>query len=237
MAKKMDRTAHEPGWAEVILGAALSVVLGAVLGALALVFKPVEIVKELPKDPQSGVVYVLRGSRDNAKAKNAATKRTAFVKGQSGTIVVTEDELNSLVPAPAPAPAAGAPKAPAPAPKAGEKPAAPAAKPADASALTGPNFRIADSKVQVLLPVNVEVVGASVPVTAQGGFVKSGDHFVFSPDTLYVGSLPAQRIPFAAGLLQKNFLKGAPIPDDIAAAWAKVSDVAVEGSTLKLTMP
>jgi hypothetical protein len=44
MSKKIDRTPHEPGWSEVILGAALSVGLGAMLGAVALVFKPVVVV-------------------------------------------------------------------------------------------------------------------------------------------------------------------------------------------------
>ena len=248
----MNRSAHEPGWGEVILGAALSVALGALLGALALVLKPVAQVKELPKEPAKGVTYFLEGSRDSAKARQAAAKRKAFVAGQS--VTVTEDEINSFVaPLPPPTPAAGAKPAAKPGekPKAGDKaPAAAAAKapaPGGAAAPAGdemlavgaPNMRIREGVVQIAVPVTVSVLGFDQRVFAigTGSFVKKDGVFAFEPATLLLGTCPVQRIPFAAGLVAGKFLNAKSVPEDIAGAWAKLADVAVDGNALKLTMP
>ncbi|MBI5767142.1 MAG: hypothetical protein HZA93_05055 [Verrucomicrobia bacterium] len=243
--KKMDKTAHEPGWGEVILGATLSVALGAVLGALALVFRPVAVVKETPKEPAKGVTYVVEGGRDTAKARQAAAKRKAFVSGQS--VTVTEDELNSLLPA---LPASGAPPAGAK-PKAGEKapatkaPAPAAAAPAgtpssdDIVAPWPPNLRIRDGVVQLIVPVTFNLLGLDprVMVTATGRFVKKDGGFAFEPDAMSVGCCPLNRVPFAAGVLAKKFLTAKAVPEDIASVWPKVADVSIEGSALKITMP
>src|SRR5262245_33200562 len=149
MSRKTDRAKHGPGWIEVIFGAALSLALGAVLGGVLLVLRPVTVVKELPKedarDPQA--VYFVEGSRDTARAKEAATKRKAFVGGQSVTVI--EDELNTLAGpatafAPPPKPKGDKPKAP-------EKPAGDAAN--DLIATGTPNFRIRDGAVQIGVPV------------------------------------------------------------------------------------
>jgi hypothetical protein len=230
MSKRIDRTPHEPGWGEVILGAALSVGLGAVLGALALVFKPVVVVKELPKEPAAGVTYFVEGSRDSNKAKQAVAMRKAFTQGASGVFSLTEDDLNALA-----GPAAAAAKS-----KSGEKagPAAPAV--ADEMLAAGtPNFRIRDGIVQIGFPVSVRVFGAAgtVIVQAQGTFAKKGDGFVFEPESLIVGSCPVQRLPYAATYVRQKFLTAQAVADDIAAAWPRLVSVAVEGNTLKLTMP
>ena len=87
---KVDRAIHGPGWAEVILGALLALLLGIVLGAVLLIVKPVLAVKEVPKEPVAGAVYYVEGSRDTSKAKQVLAKRKAFVDGQS--IKVTEDD-------------------------------------------------------------------------------------------------------------------------------------------------
>ena len=170
----MDKSAHQPGWGEVILGAILSVVLGGALGALALVLRPIAQVKELPKEPVKGMVYLLEGSHDTAKSRQAAAKRKSFVGGQS--VTVTEDEINSFLkplPLATPPPAAAAGKtkagekaaekggaAKAAAPKAGA-PAAPAAAPAsdELMALGDPNLRIREGVVQVIVPVTFNVLG------------------------------------------------------------------------------
>jgi hypothetical protein len=60
---------------------------------------------------------------------------------------------------------------------------------------------------------------------------------VFEPTEFYFGSCPLQKIPFAAGLLRDRVFAAQPIPDDIKAAWSKLANVAIEGNTLKLTMP
>jgi hypothetical protein len=233
-AKKMDKSAHEPGWGEVIVGVVLSVALGAVLGVLALVVKPVIQAKELPKDPVAGATYYLEGSRDAAKAKQAAAKRKSFVLG--GSVAVIEDEINSFITPTAP------PPPPAAKPKPGEKAppaaAAPAAS-ADTLAIGGPNFRIRDGVVQIGVTVTVNLLGIAQPLVAvaRGSFVKRGEEFAFVPETFYVGALPVHRLPFAADYLTRKFFNAKSVPEDVATAWGKLSSVAVEGNTLKLTMP
>jgi hypothetical protein len=241
--KKMDKTAYEPGWGEVILGAVLSIGLGAMLGALALSLRPVAVVKEMPKEPVKGVTYVLEGGRDSKKATQAATKRKAFVGGQ--TVTVVEDEINSLLkelPFSAPPVAAKAKKAGEKAPAA-KAPAPAAASPAPASAdliAPGePNFRIHEGVVQLIVPVSFNVLGLtpSVLVTTTGTFEKKDGGYAFQPATLMVGSCPMHRVPFATGLLAKQFLTAKVVPEDIAGAWAKLASVTVDGSSLKLAMP
>ena len=243
MSKKVDR--HGPSWAEVIIGAVLSTVLGIALGALLLILRPVVVAKEMPKeaDRDRKAVYYVEGSRDPAKARQAQAKRQAFVAGQS--VTVTEDELNTLA-GPATPPAAGAPKAgdkKAPEKdaktKEGEKAAAPAAGSDDAFAVGTPNFRINDNALQVGVPVTVNALGLGqkIMVQARGGFTKDGTVFVYDPSELYFGSCPVQRLPFLSGYVRSKFLAGQPIPEDIKTAWAKLTNVEIAGNTLKLTMP
>ncbi len=248
-AKKHDMSAHEPSWAEVILGAALSVVLGVVLGVVLLAIKPNAAVKELPKEPVAGTIYYVQGSHDSAKARAAAAKRKQFAQGAS--VTVTEDEINSFLPAPPPLsiakpkaaekPKSAEKKAPEKAAKAPDKPAVPGAVASTGDLLTlgGPNFRVHDGNVQIAVPAVISVFGfdQAVTVVADGKFVKKGSGFVFAADTLYLGSCPMQRVPFASSYVAQKFIGGLPVPEDIAASWSKLTDVAVEGNALKLTMP
>lgn len=248
MAKTMNRKHHEPGWGEVILGAVLSVVLGVVLGAVALVFKPVEVVKDIPKEPVAGQTYFIQGSRDTGKARQAAAKRKAFAQASPGVFTVSEDDLNVLagppmvVPGAAPAPGT----APAPKAKPGEKaaPTAPGAAavpaaPTETFATGTPNFRIRPGVVQIGFPVTVSLLGVNttVMVQSQGMFVKKGEVFVFEPESLLVGSCPVQRLPYASTYVTKKFLNSQTIAEDVAGAWPKVASISVEGNMLKLTMP
>lgn len=240
MSAKNIRGAHDPSWTEVTLGAVLSVALGVVIGAVLLVVRPVTTVKELPKeaDRVAGTVYYAEGSRDSGKARQAPAKRKQFAQGT--TVAVTEDEINSFIaPPPPPAPAAK-PKASDKA-KAGDK-AAPAAAAPSGDLLTpgSPNFRIREGVVQIAVPVTVSLFGLieqKVQVVARGAFAKKGDTFAFDSNTLYVGSCPMQRLPFATGFVEKKVLGALAVPEDIAAAWPKLADVKAEGNTLTLAMP
>jgi hypothetical protein len=240
--KKVDRAMHGPSWAEVILGAILSLLLGIVLGAALLVLKPVKQVRELPKeaDRDASLVYYVEGTRDTNKARQALAKRKAFVEGKS--VEVIEDEINSLVGG------ATAPAAPA-APKAGdkkpgekkatEKAAEKAVAAANDMLATGaPNVRIRDSVMQIGVPVTIGLFGLDqkVIVFGRGKFVKGGESFVYEPEELYLGSCPVQRLPFVSSYVRDKFLAAAPVPEDIATAWKKVTDAKVEGNTLKLTL-
>lgn len=259
MCAKTKRGEYEPSWTEVTIGALLSVVIGASLGVAYLVFKPVMTFKDgksttisakvvtpkpgekVPKPgetvvtqtewkPAPGDVLYFEGSSDSAKARLAPAKRKTFVGG--GSVSVDEHELNSIVAsALAAKPAPGAKPAPAPG----------AATAADASGLTPetPNFRIHEGEFQIGIPMRVAAMGfdTKVIVQARGQFVKRGERFVFEPSTLTVGSCPVDPLPVLRSLVVRKVLNAVPVPEDIAGAWGKLSEVAVVGSALKLTMP
>src|SRR5882724_793894 len=127
MSKKMDRALYGPSFVEVILGALLSFALGVVLATVFLIIKPVEAVKELPKEPVKGAIYYLAGSKDGSKGKAIVRKRKALVAGQS--VALTEDELNLAFDAPD----KNKPAPPPPPPAKGKAPAPVAAAPAPAA--------------------------------------------------------------------------------------------------------
>lgn len=231
MSSTLRNTQKGPSWTEVVLGAVLSMILGGLIGALLLVVKPVIAVKEMPKeaDREARAVYYVPGLRDPSKGRSAIAKRTSFAEGQS--VTVSEDELNLLAAMPAPA-APAAPGAPAE-----KKPETPA--PAETIVAGAMNFRLRDGVFQISVPVTVNVLGLSpkLIVQSQGAFAKDGDQFAFVPDTFYLGSLPLQRLPFAANYVRNQFLSAQKIPDDVRASWAKLASVTIEGNALKLTMP
>ena len=258
---------YEPSWTEVSIGAALSVVIGAALGITFLVFKPVTIFKdgksptvtakagapgrstatEPDLKPGPGDVVYLEGSMDSSKVNLAGAKRKTFAAG--GSVLVDENELNALVGTPVPAPAPGKPAPgakntpaaiapPPPAPAAEGDAAAPAA---GGFAVTpeAPNFRIQEGEFQIGLPIKLEAFGyhRTVVVQARGQFEKRGERFVFEPSTLLVGSCPLDPLPVLRSWVVRKVLKAVPVPEDIQKVWGELSDVAVVGSALMLTMP
>ncbi len=245
MSKKIDRAAHGPSWSEVILGAVLSLLLGAALGAVLMVVRPVVVAKEEIKeaDRKPGQVYYIEGSSDTGKGKQGLAKRKAFSSGQSVTVV--EDEINALT-----GPAPGAPGAPAPT-KAGEKKgedkkgddkkgAAPAAgNPDDLMSVGAVKVRIAGGALNLGVPVTFNVLGVAQKVIVQinGAFEKQGEAFVYRADQILLGSCPVQRLPFVGGYVREKILSAITVPEDIKASWAKVTNVTIEDRSLKLTMP
>lgn len=226
MNKKIERELHGPSWTEVILGAVLSLILGVVLAAAWLVFKPVAAVREMPKEPAPDVVYYLEGSRDSFKARQASAKQRAFVQGES--VELHEEELNLLT----------APRVTTPAATPGQTQAAPAAAEKGLVTPGAPNFRIRDGAMQIGVPLELSLLGFKqrVIMQARGGFASRGERVVFAPDEFYVGSCPIQRLPFVEGMLMKRIMAEADIPEELATAWSNVSEAAIEGSTLQLTM-
>ena len=230
MSAKTRGRGYEPSWTEVTIGALLSVIIGALFGVVYLVVKPVVTVKEMPKEEEVDrtAVYFIEGGRDGGKSRDAAAKRKAFVGGTP--VILNEHELNSYV---TPAAAPG-------------KPAAPGAKPAAAPAAPGAgytsgvvNFRIHDSQLQIGVPVKIDLFGLelSVVVQTRGTFVQKEGGFAFDPATMLVGSCPVDRLPAARSFVMEKFIATQQVPEDISKAWAKLTDVAVVGSALKLTMP
>ena len=218
MSKRTERSG--PSWTEVIIGAVLSFVLGVALAAAYLVFKPVAVVKALPKEPVADMVYYLEGSHDGSKGKTAAAKERELFQGRS--IVLNEDEINALL-APAGPAATPGPKN--------------AAAPAQTVTPDAPNVRIHDGVLQAALPVRIAAFGwldAKVILQARGTFTKAGDTFVFAPTEFYVGSCPVERLPAVQSMIFKRVV--AAVPAELHDAWGKLNDVTVEGTALKLAV-
>jgi len=223
------RTTSGPSWFEVSLGALLSVALGIVLGAIFLATKPVKKLGDTSKDAlQSNVTYI-EGVRGYYTASEVESKRKAWVAG--GSVTLDEAELNVLFSGPV-----KPPPAPLPPNTLVQPPAPPAPKEFDKSML---NVRISEGKIQFASVYTINEYGfnGTVVVQARGGFAKNGATFVFVPEVFYVGCCPLQRIPYFREWLMNKLLFTDPVPDDIAATWPKLVDVAVEGSKLRLKMP
>jgi len=225
MKSKLQRKLEGPGWFEVIFGAALSLLLGVVLSAAFLIFKPVTTVKELPKEVVPKMIYYIEGTRDSSKARELASKKKLMT--QSGaTIAFNEDELNTL--AIPPKPEAGPKKMELPQPVAATETVV--AKPA--------NFRIREGVMQIGVPLTLTAYETSTDVVLQtrGGFVKQGDAVVYQPTEFYIGSLPLQRMPEVQAAVTKYLLGKMTIPDDLTAAWKNVADASLAGPKVSVTL-
>jgi hypothetical protein len=222
MNKKVQRALYGPGIVEVVFGAVLSLALGVVLAGLYLVFKPVAVVDKLPTADkrEEGMVYYVQGEKGSGEGGQLLRKQQLFLEGRS--VVLNEYELNTWT-----ASSNSAPK----------KPDDP--KDAKAPAANELNFHISKGVLQIGLPYTVDLLGlnGAVIIQAQGTFAKEGDEFVYEPSTVYIGSLPAQRIPILLTLLKKKIYSAQELPDDLSAAWKKLADVSIEGGLLRLTMP
>lgn len=245
-SRKIERAKYGPSMLEVLVGAVLSLLLGAVLAVAYLSVQPVQIGAPKPKEQPVGPVTFIRGTKDGERGKQWLRKKQLFAEESS--VEVNEDELNAWItagtmPEQPPAPeakrpaGAGAKKAPHEAPP-------PAAAPPAAGgliALGTPNFHIANGVFQIgsecELDLDALLIRRPLVLQASGRFVKSGGKFVFVPDQFYVGCCPIHKLPIVGGILLDRILANMKIPEDIASAWMKLTDVSVEGDTLRLTMP
>lgn len=233
---KTERALRGPGFFEITLGVVLSIALGGVLAAAYLIFKPVEAVKELPKEPVLGTVYFVQGEANASKAGQWKRKRQMLSEGGTADISFSEEELNAWIASVVPQAAAAS--------KAAAKPGAKAAdaKPVAAGPLVVmnlPNFRVRDNVLQMGLPTTINAFGFSFPLILQsrGHFARGQNGYVFVPDELYVGSLPTQLVPGLKDLIVSRLMAAEEIPEDLRTAWDRLSLVAIEGNQLHLSVP
>ncbi len=223
---KVDRSKYGPGMGEVVLGAVLSLILGAMVALGILISRPALTVKEIPKDRPLGAVYYIEGTKGGDAGKQWMRKRQLLTEGT--TVSLNEDELNLWIGTVAGVRAAAA--------GAGQKAAS-----APLIELGTPNFRIRNGAMQVASPctVNLDWFSIKFPVLVQviGHFAKRGDAFVLTPDQFYVGSCPLHKVPVLGELLYQVLVMKEKAPPEIAAAWKKLAGVSIDGNTLKLTMP
>ncbi len=224
--KKIEKALYGPSATEVALGALLGLLVGVFAACVYLVIKPVSTVKELPKEPIRGMLYYVAGSDSTAKGRTWSAKQKQFIAGTTVTLV--EEELTAWATGTSTAAAKPAPGA-----KAEE------AKPADSGIFQPgtPNFKFVNGKLQIGTKCVLNWYGLTqeVMVIATGGFERSGDRFVFKAETLHLGSCPMHLLPSLAGPLFDHLVGKKKIPDDIKSSWVKLGDVAIEGTTLKLS--
>ncbi|HVT72314.1 MAG TPA: hypothetical protein VHD61_04205 [Lacunisphaera sp.] len=244
--KKLEKALYGPSVTEVALGAVLGLLCGVLAACLYLVFKPVQQVKVLPKEPSRSVVYYIPGSDSNAKGRTWQAKEKQLIAGTNVTVV--EDELNAWASSLAAPPA---PKAAAPAPKGKDK-AKPAEKPKeeapkDAAAKPPPegfvipgtlNFKIVDDQVQVGLKCTLNWYGMTYDTTvvALGTFRPSGDSIVFKPGKLYLGSCPLHLLPALPNLLVSGITSKVKISDELRVALSKLKSVTIEKGAMTLAV-
>ncbi len=214
-----------PSLVEILLGSILSVLLGVVLAAAILVLKPVEVVKELPKEPVAGKMYYLEGRKDWNAGRRWMFKRDALIQGH--TVSVTEDELNAWVdniyPPAAPSPS-GKDEAP---------------KPLIATGT--PNFRLMGETLKLCVVYDVNLLGYSFQVVSQaeGAFVrpKGKDLIEFQPETFYVGNLPAHKLFVLKSMIFGQVVNCFELPEDLVQVWTKLGEAKIENRQLVLTLP
>ena len=243
--KKLEKALYGPTVTEVTLGAVLGLVVGVLAACVYLVFKPVQQVKELPKEPSRSIVYYLPGSESSAKSRGWQAKQKLLIDGKGVSLV--EDELNAwaaTLAAPAkPAAKPGAKPKPGEKPKPAEKPKAEAEDatkaPPEGYIIPGtPNFKIIGDQLQIGMKCTLNWYGVTYDtmIVATGVFHQAGDVFEFSADKLYLGSCPLHLVPAVSGLMVSTLTAKQKLPDDLRIALTKVSAVTIEGGMLKLAV-
>lgn len=238
MAKsKLDKALYGPSIWEVILGAVLGLLLGVVVACVFLVFKPVVLLKEKPKETARGAVYYMPGAESNAKSRAWQAKQKQYLAGT--TVHLVEEELNAWAATLAQPVVMAKPAKPAAPAKPGAAPAKPDAPVPEGFVIPStPNFRIVDGKMQIGLKCTLNWYGMMTDVTVQatGTFRRDADGYVFAPDTFYLGSCPVHLLPAASAPLLSYLTSHEKAPDEMRAAWAKLNSVTIEGNTLKLAV-
>lgn len=220
--KKIDRALRGPGPIEIVLSIILSLVLGVLIGAVHLVFKPVTIVKKAEEATEVGNVYFVEGTANSSKSRQWTRKRQMLAGSGPVDVVFNEDELNAWMATAAPKPAPAA---------AGAVP--PIIEPERI------NFRIHDDLLQVGVVGKLSVLGYTQEMVVQtrGTFEPGADGFVFKAKEFYVGSLPTHLVPGLTDYIIQRVTASQEMPEDLQATWKKLTLVAVEDSSLRLTLP
>lgn len=220
MASPADR--KEPGVVGVFIGALLSVTLGALLAGVHLASQPVEVVKEMPKEPNPDARYFVPGASGKTAGKSWQIKRDSLASGGAGAVTFTEAELNAWA----------------------EGTFEPvkvddAKKNTTVMILAGaPNFRIAGTTLHVGLVNTVNFFGTEAPLIlqAQGGFEKAGSGWRFAASEATLGALPLHKVPALLPLLAARF-GGSSLPAEVDKVMSTATELAVKDGSLVVTLP
>jgi len=238
--KKIEKALYGPSTTEVALGALLGFLLGVVVAVVYLVWKPVQRVPALPKEVVPNVVYFIPGTESSTKARNWQAKLKTLTTG--GEVSFSEEELNAFG-ATLELPPTGVEAKPGATPPKPAKPAEPA-KPGEAPkpqgdlfSATGLNFHILKNdtlQISLKCAINYYGIGTEAFVVATGTFVRSGENFVFQPDTYYFGSCPLHKLPVGSAFVTSRLIASFKLPDSMR-AWDKITSMRIDKGLLKIT--
>lgn len=226
VSRKIEKARYGPGMGEVILGASLSILLGAVLAVAYLVWRPVQVVRELPKNRPFGAVYLVEGPADYSNGGQWMRKQQLFTGGTS--VEVSASELNAWY--------AGSMNS-----GSGEAASAKKNGAADMINLGPPHFRIHGGRLEITSRGNLNLawLGVQHPIIVQvtGHFARRHGEYALVADRFYLGSCPLHMLPVIGQLVLQHLLGRHAAPKDVAEAWKKLSGVSIADGELKLTMP
>ncbi len=216
MAKSLDQKA--PTLAGVIIGAALSILLGVLVALLHLIFKPVEILKAAPKEPVAGVRYYIEGGGAAAAGKAWERKAEALAGGR-GEVGFAEGDLN-----------AWAQETFKTTPEAEE-----AKKTATFLLAPGtPNLRLVGSELQIGVVADLIYFGTvnQLVFQARGGFEADGTGWRYAPEEVYLGCFPLHRVPPLLALVAGRFGAGDRLPPEVATVLAQATALTITADEL-----
>ena len=222
--KANARAQHGPGMFEILFGALLSLGLGGALGIVCLVIRPVEKVKELPKDPVGPAiyqpVYFIAGSADSNKtpaferqsAHGGPARHNRQPDGRRIEPVRGVDRVHRRPRRRRAAPNRRPPPSRRWRQRAGQTGGISAVEIAQLPPGSA-NFRIHDGALQIAVPGDLQSPGNRFPVAPAnaGRICPRGQPMAspFNPDTLCVGSLPVHRLPGVSAWIFKRLLASA----------------------------
>ena len=223
MAKEKETS--EPGLGGPIFAAILSIMIGGFLAAANLAILPVSVVKELPPEEERAprtVFYITGADKGGNTWKQ---KRTFLERGQKGTLLLGEGELNRWS-------------------KSTFKPDPKKAEDGGIFAKISlipepPNFRIANDQIQISSQLAIPIFGEGKRFIYQatGNFVNESGVNTFKAKSAYIGACP---IPQFAGLpnlihriLASKFMESEEYAK-LNENWAQLSEVSIENNQLKL---
>jgi hypothetical protein len=206
----------------------LETVFGLLLGVLIaagwLVFKPVTIANAPPepgkKPAERHAVFYITGHQGLGRSATTSAKQKAFLERTPGEIVLVEDDINRWI--------------------ATTYQSLDLSKKWDTYSTelrpTLPLVRLVDSEIEIGMVCEAQFMDSKrkFVVQARGVFEKQDGREVFVPRKMFVGScpVPAMQARWIYDSLASKFV----IPDDVKTAWAAVQQAKIEQDKLKLTI-
>jgi len=196
--------------------------LGVFIGGVYLINKPVNEVKRMPAedDIQPGVYYV-DGRRSGIDGAGWVAKRNEIISEAPFEFTLNEQELNQWSSS-----------------SFGERRKELSVELGSAKIEPGiPLFRVAESSVQVGVPIEISGLGENrrIILQATGTFVAGTDRGPhFQPDTVYLGSCRIPNFQGVSSLVVSGLAGAMGVPEDVNAAWPSITTAQVDGDAVKL---